>query len=146
MGKAQQEARVQQRLSELGLKSVAARDIPNVSFAPSPGEFCGESRLGTRKADIVVRLWDHRVMPVECKVSNSSLNSVKRLNNDAAVKAATWQRDFGLRQVVPTAVLSGVYDLHNLVDAQERGLTIFWAHNLDPLAEWIDKTKRARSS
>jgi hypothetical protein len=140
-GKAEQEAFVKATLTELGLSSVNARDIPTVALAPSPGEFCGESRLGTRKADIVVRLWDHRVMPIECKVSNSSLNSVKRLNNDAAVKATTWQRDFGLRQVVPTAVLSGVYDLHNLIDAQERGLTIFWAHDLKPLTNWITSTK-----
>lgn len=140
-GKTQQEALVKQALTDLGLKEAAARDIPTVALAPPPGEFSGESRLGTRKADIVVRLWDHRVMPIECKVSNSSLNSVKRLNNDAAVKAGTWQRDFGLRQVVPTAVLSGVYDLHNLVDAQERGLTIFWVHNLGPLTQWITQTK-----
>ena len=63
------------------------------------------------------------------KVSNSSTNSVKRLNNDAAVKATSRKTDFGLRQVVPSAVLSGVYKLHNLLDAQERGLTIFWAHD-----------------
>ena len=74
-------------------------------------------------------------------MSNSSTNSVKRLNNDAAVKAASWKVDFGLRQVVPTAVLSGVYKLHNLMDAQERGLTIFWAHDLAPMTEWIENTK-----
>src|SRR3546814_5622550 len=65
---------------------------------------------------------DRRVMPIECKVSNSSTNSVKRLNNDAAVKAETWRNDFGQNQVVPTAVLGGVYKLHNLLDAQRRGL------------------------
>jgi hypothetical protein len=140
-GKAQQEARVKEALRALGLQEVAARDIPNVSLAPAAGEFCGESRLGTRKGDIIVRLWDQRVMPIECKVSNSSLNSVKRLNNDAAVKAGSWQRDFGLRQVVPTAVLSGVYKLHNLLDAQDRGLTIFWVHDLKPLTAWITSTK-----
>jgi len=59
-------------------------------------------------------------MPIECKVSNSSLNSVKRLNNDAAVKAVGWKRDFGLRQVVPAAVLGGVYNLHNLLEAQDQ--------------------------
>jgi hypothetical protein len=140
-GKEQQEALVKQALRELGLHEVAARDIPNVSLAPSAGEFCGESRLGTRKGDIIIRLWDQRVMPIECKVSNSSLNSVKRLNNDAAVKAGSWQRDFGLRQVVPTAVLSGVYKIHNLLDAQERGLTLFWVHDLKPLTEWIVSTR-----
>ena len=141
-GKEQQEALVKQALTELGLKAVPTpRTIPNVAFAPAPGEFCGESVLGIRKADIIVRLWDHRLMPIECKVSNSSLNSVKRLNNDAAVKAGIWQRDFGLRQVVPTAVLSGVYNLHNLVDAQDRGLILFWAHDLQPLTDWITSTK-----
>lgn len=140
-GKKQQEAMVKDALKAMGFEEVASRKIPNVSHAPEPGSFCGESMLGTRKADIVVRLRDHRVMPVECKVSNSSTNSVKRLNNDAAVKAVSWKRDFGLLQVIPTAVLGGVYKLHNLLDAQERGLTLFWAHNLTPLTEWIAKTK-----
>jgi XamI restriction endonuclease len=141
LGKKQQEALVTQALKDLGLTEVAAREIPNVSLAPSPGEFCGESVLGTRKGDIIVTLWDHRVMPIECKVSNSSLNSVKRLNNDAAVKAVSWKRDFGLRQVVPAAVLGGVYNLHNLLDAQDRGLSLFWAHDLAPLTAWIAQTK-----
>lgn len=140
-GKDRQESLVKDALRELGFSEVPSRRISNISMAPEPGEFCGESSLGNRKGDIIVRLWDHRVMPIECKVSNSSTNSVKRLNNDAAVKAVSWKTDFGLRQVVPTAVLGGVYKLHNLRDAQERGLTIFWAHNLEPLTEWIRKTQ-----
>lgn len=140
-GKDQQEGAVKVALRELGFTEVASRSIPNISHAPAAGEFCGESRLGTRKGDIIVRLWDHRVMPIECKVSNSSTNSVKRLNNDAAVKAASWKLDFGLRQVVPTAMLSGVYKLHNLTDAQERGLTIFWAHDLQAMTDWINATR-----
>lgn len=141
LGKEQQEALVKQALIELGFQETPARTIPNVSLAPGPGQFCGESILGTRKADLVVRLWDLRVMPIECKVSNSYLNSVKRLNNDAAVKASSWKQDFGWRQVVPTAVLSGVFKLRNLIDAQERGLTLFWAHNLVPLTEWVKSTQ-----
>jgi XamI restriction endonuclease len=143
LGKEQQEAMVKAALAEIGFKEVPSREIPNVTLAPSAGEFCGESVLGTRKGDIIVRLWDHRLMPIECKVSNSYINSVKRLNNDAAVKAGSWKRDFGLRQVVPTAVLSGVYKLHNLQDAQEHGLTLIWAHNLKPLTDWITRTKDA---
>lgn len=141
LGKEQQEAMVKEALKGLGFVEVASRRIPNISHAPAPGEFCGESVLGTRKGDIIVRLWDHRIMPIECKVSNSSTNSVKRLNNDAAVKATSWKVDFGLRQVVPSAVISGVYKLHNLMDAQDRGLTIFWAHDLKPLTDWITSTK-----
>jgi hypothetical protein len=141
LGKDQQEEMVKAALRELGFAEVPSRTIKTISHAPSPGQFCGESVLGNRKGDIIVRLWDDRVMPIECKVSNSSTNSVKRLNNDAAVKATSWKTDFGLRQVVPSAVLSGVYKLHNLRDAQERGLTLFWAHDLAPLTEWITRTK-----
>lgn len=141
LGKDQQEAMVKEALKELGFTEVPSRTIKTISHAPSPGEFCGESVLGNRKGDIIVRLWDDRVMPIECKVSNSSTNSVKRLNNDAAVKATSWKTDFGLRQVVPSAVLSGVYKLHNLRDAQDRGLALFWAHDLGPLTEWITRTK-----
>lgn len=142
-GKDQQEAAVKAALVQLGFTEVPSRSIPTIALAPGPGEFCGESKLGTRKGDIIVRLWDQRVMPIECKVSNSSTNSVKRLNNDAAVKATSWKEDFGRRQVVPSAVLGGVYKLHNLRDAQDRGLTIFWGHNLKPLIEWIESTKEA---
>lgn len=141
LGKDQQEAMVKVALRELGFTEVPWRPIRTISHAPAPGHFCGESVLGTRKGDIIVRLWDDRVMPIECKVSNSSTNSVKRLNNDAAVKATSWKTDFGLRQVVPSTVLSGVYKLHNLREAQERGLTLFWAHDLAPLTEWISRTK-----
>jgi hypothetical protein len=38
--------------------------------------------------------------------------------------------------------LGGVYKLHHLEDAQERGLTLFWAHNLKPLTEWITSVKQ----
>lgn len=141
LGKDQQEEMVKAALRELGFMEVPSRTIKTISHAPFPGQFCGESVLGNRKGDIIVRLWDDRVMPIECKVSNSSTNSVKRLNNDAAVKATSWKTDFGLRQVVPSAVLSGVYKLHNLRDAQERGLALFWAHDLTPLTEWITRTK-----
>ena len=141
-GKDKQEMLLKEALRDLGFIEVPSRRIETISHAPAPGEFCGESILGNRKGDVIARLWDERVMPIECKVSNSSTNSVKRLNNDAAVKAVGWKTDFGLRQVVPSVVLSGVYKLHNLRDAQDRGLTLFWAHDLAPLTGWISKTKK----
>jgi hypothetical protein len=81
-------------------------------------------------------------MPIECKVSNSSTNSVKRLNNDAAVKAGIWLDELGSRQIVPVAVLSGVFKVHNLEQAQERNLTLFWAHKLDDMRSFIQATRR----
>lgn len=136
-GKQEQEALVARTLSAAGLTEVPRRSIQTIHQAPAPLSYCRESLVGTRKADFVVSLRDRRVMPIECKVSNSAVNSVKRLNNDAAAKAEAWTRDFGGRQVVPAAVLSGVYKLPNLLDAQARGLTLFWAHGLEALVHWI---------
>lgn len=135
--KTNQESRVGEHLTASGLTEVPTREIWTMSGAPGPGEFCGESSVVGRKADVVVGMYDGRVMPIECKVSNSSTNSVKRLNNDAAVKAAVWLEELGPRNVVPVAVLSGVFKTLNLVQAQDRGLTIFWAHDLSPLSSFV---------
>jgi hypothetical protein len=140
-GKRAQEQLVEDELVRSGLQKVGTRVISTLNHAPAAGQFCRESLLGERKADFVLRRWDSRVLAIECKVSNSSTNSVKRLNNDAAIKAEIWFRDFGTRQIVPAALLSGVYKIHNLENAQNRGLTLFWAHDLGELVQWIEHTK-----
>lgn len=141
-GKNQQEQKVKDFLTqECGYTETNTRLIDNIAKSPELGQFCGECQVGSRKADIVARLWDGRVMPIECKVSNSATNSYKRINNDAAVKARQWRIEFGDVNVVPTAVLSGVFALNNLTYAQENRLTILWAHDLAPLGEFIEATK-----
>jgi len=140
--KDEQEKAVKDRLVAASFTEVARRTINNMSEAPEIATFCGESQFGSRKADIVARLYDGRIMPIEAKVSNSSTNSVKRLNNDAAVKARQWTQEFGTSNVVPAAVLGGVFKTNNLRAAQDNDhLTIFWAHNLDALVQFIDSTK-----
>ena len=140
---ARQEGLVRDRLTAMGFVEDSPKAIPNVSAAPPIGHFCGESMLGIRKADVVVRLWDGRVLAVECKVSNSQLNSIKRLTNDAAVKARVWREDFGVANIVPCAVLAGVFGLHHLKDSQERGLTLFWSHSINEMMTFIEATRPA---
>ncbi|MEX2648066.1 MAG: XamI family restriction endonuclease [Alphaproteobacteria bacterium] len=135
--KAQQESRLKEYLATLGKKEVQPRLIQTLDDAPLRGEFCGESKVGSRKADVCLRLGDGRLMPIECKVSNSELNSIKRINNDASVKAVRWREEFGLNQVVPTALLSGVFKTRHLMAAQEKGLALFWAHDLDRLGAFV---------
>ncbi|KMV22081.1 XamI family restriction endonuclease [Mycobacterium heckeshornense] len=106
--KKDQEDQVAEYLVTQGLTEVPTRTIKSFNELPLHGEFCRESLFGERKADLIVRLWDGRALPIECKVSNSSTNSVKRLNNDAAAKAVKWINDFGKLNVVPTAVLKFV--------------------------------------
>lgn len=139
-GASSQEGSVKQSLKTLGFTEIAAKTMRTFSDCPKPGEFCGEAELGTRRADITVGLWDKRVLPIECKVSSSEVNSIKRLKNDAAVKAVVWRDELGRRNVVPAAVLSGVYGLAHLKDAQERGLALFWAHDIQPLIDFIKAT------
>jgi len=140
-GQKDQEAIVRKGLLARRFAELKRRKVVTLADAPAPGHFCPESTLGTTRADFVVGLWDNRVMGIECKVSNSSVNSYKRVNHEAAGKAASWLGKFGTNGVVPVAVLSGVYNLNNLIEAQSRGLTIFWAHDLDQLLDWIESTK-----
>lgn len=141
-GKAGQESAVEAALVAAGYVKVEPRTVHTIHEGPGPGEFCRECMLGTRKVDVLVGLHDRRLMPIEAKVSNSFTNSIKRLNNDAAVKAVIWLDQFGTHNVVPTAVLSGVYKLKHLGSAQLRGLALFWAHDLARLTQWIEGTKR----
>jgi XamI-like restriction endonuclease len=140
-GKDRQEQLVENALLAINMTKAPTRRIATMNQAPRAGEFCRESQLGTRKADFVIGLYDQRIMAIECKVSNSSTNSVKRLNNDAAAKAEAWIDEFGRVNIVSSAVLSGVYKTHNLTNAQSRGLTLFWAHEIVRLTNWILATR-----
>ena len=133
-----QENAVKGLLRSAGVEEVPARHIEVLDSAPNPGTFCGESKLGNTRADLVVGLRDGRIVPIECKVSNSAVNSYKRINHEAAGKARAWVEAFGQRQVVPVAVISGVFNPDNLETAQEDGLVLIWRHRLSDLARLID--------
>jgi hypothetical protein len=103
-----QERAVKDLLASTGMKEIKARDIPMLTAAPEPGHFCGEARLAGTRADVVARLKDGRVMAIECKVSNSTVNSYKRLVHDTGGKAAHWYNQLGRAQVIPSAVLAHI--------------------------------------
>ena len=139
-GKNDQESRVKDYLVSIGFREAPPETITTIVKGPQNGEFCAECLLGERKADVVIRLWDTRLMAIECKVSNSATNSVQRINNDAAVKAAYWLKTFGSSQIVPAAMLSGVFKALNLEQAQNQGLNLLWAHDLNQLGHFIKST------
>ena len=94
--KSLQEDSVAEALRGAGFREVPTRKaIRTLEDAPGRGEFCRETTFGGRKADVLVGLPDRRRMPIECKVSNSDINSIKRVLNDAAAKATTWLDEFG---------------------------------------------------
>lgn len=138
-----QESRTMEVLNECGFAGVPKRSIHAVRDAPQPGEYCSESSVVGHKADIVVGLWDHRILLIECKTSNSEVNSFKRVNHEAAGKAKTWLDKLGSANCVAASVLSGVFKVENLLEAQRRGLTLFWAHDFDALRQWLNSVKQS---
>ena len=97
-------------------------------FASGPNE--------TQEVDIACGLGGTIVLAMECKVTNDTTNSVKRIN-DVLKKASAWKDHWG-SFVKPAALLQGVIkpgDVQRLLDA---GVEVFWAHHLDKFAGWID--------
>jgi hypothetical protein len=108
--------------------------------APQQRCFTRQINLGEDNADLVVALDDGRVLAIECKGSNSEINSRKRLNKEAVKNAQAWTRKFG-EQVVPSAAIQGVFKPSYVVDAQEAPLAIFWGHRLDDLKAFIEASR-----
>lgn len=77
-------------------------------------------------------------MLIECKVSNSSVNSYKRVVHDTGGKASTLYAKLGTASTIPCAVLGGVFSRANLETVQnDLDVFLFWQHRLDDLADYI---------
>ena len=95
--------------------------------------------MGGTRADFTIGLRE-RLLLIECKASNSEVNSYKRLNHEIGDKAAVWKRSFG-ESVIPAAVLAGVFKVDNLEEAQRGGIAIFWEHDVATLFEFVAATR-----
>lgn len=133
------ERRLESRLVELGFSKVRT---PNKSKVTAPmhypryPEFYGECTVHGRKVDLFIALPTARMIALEAKDSSSALNSVKRLNNDTAAKAKHFATEGG-KNIVNVALLSGVFKVESLLSAQEAGLHLVWAHEMDGFVDWI---------
>lgn len=133
---AEQEKTVRSMLDRMGLPaSDDVRTIQALDDLPR-NHYTTEVQLAGAKADLTVRLLDGRLCAIECKVSNSAVNSVKRLNRETAGKAESWRTNYG-RWVITVAVLSGVFKVSNLIDAQDAGVYIVFDHDLAPLQRFL---------
>lgn len=104
-----------------------------VTDAPPSRGFFVQTNLGGDNADLIVRMDDGRLLAVECKGSNSAINSRKRLNKEAAQNARAWLQAFGAEQVVPAVALQGVFNPRYVAEAQGTPLAVFWGHRLEDL-------------
>lgn len=128
----------------MGMEPVPIRKIENLlKDSPRPGQFTERSCvLGEDDADIIVCLHDHRIMAIECKGSNSEINSRKRINKEIAQNAQTWYRSFGADNLVVAAAIQGVFKPAYIESAQEKGIAFFWGHRLADLRDFIQSTAK----
>lgn len=97
-------------------------------FASGPNE--------NQEVDIACGLGGTIVLAMECKVTNDTTNSVKRIN-DVLKKAAAWKAHWG-SFVKPAALLQGVIKTGDVPRLLDSDVEVFWAHHLDKFAAWID--------
>jgi hypothetical protein len=140
-----QESRVIELLNDLpGFRLGSSRRVITNIDDLERGEFVRRVNLGGTRApnaDVAVRLYDGRLLALECKVSNTAVNSIKRLIRETSGKASTWNRSFGER-LITGAVLAGVFKLGNLLEAQNANrVTIFWEHDLLPLRSFLQSAR-----
>lgn len=135
-----QEAEVRGVLQQAGFTLDESKERVNLLDDMARGTYSAERRVAGAKCDVPTRLRDGRLLAIECKVSMGPKNGWKRINRETGGKAEAWRNHFGSTGSVITAVvIDGVFDLGCLRQAQNvQGVVIFWEHDLDPLAQFLE--------
>lgn len=89
-----------------------------------------------QEVDIACGLGGTLVLAMECKVSNDTTNSVKRIN-DVLKKAAAWREHWG-SFVQPAALLQGVIGYKDVQRLLHAGVIVFWSHDLPRFERWVE--------
>lgn len=104
-------------------------------------QFMRKTRFATtsrpQEVDIACGLGATMVLAMECKVSNDTTNSVKRVN-DVLKKATAWREHWG-SFVQPAALLQGTIGFKDVQRLTHAGVQVFWSHDLPRFERWIDE-------
>lgn len=104
-------------------------------------QFMKKTRFATttrpQEVDIACGLGATMVLAMECKVSNDTTNSVKRIN-DVLKKATAWREHWG-SFVQPAALLQGTIGYKDVQRLTHAGVSVFWSHDLPKFERWIDE-------
>lgn len=116
------------------------------TFIDEPGavaerEYLLTTRFATadgssHEVDIAVGLSKKRILALECKVSNDTTNSVKRIN-DVMKKSEAWRRQWG-KFVMTGALLQGVIKSTDISRMLDEGIAVFWSHDLNAFRDWVN--------
>lgn len=126
------------------LVSIGWTRLPSVTIdtraAIAPKHFMNKTRFATatttaQEVDIACGFNGSYVAAMECKVTNDTTNSVKRVN-DVLKKAAAWKAHWG-SFVETAALLQGVIKPEDVQRLTDEGVKVFWSHDLDTLKTWV---------
>jgi hypothetical protein len=137
--KSELESQVNAILTEQGFVEKQKKKLLNTSDLHKGlayGEFMKECTVATENADFIVCLKDGRFLFIECKASNSEINSRKRLNKEATKNVQVWLDAFG-NSIVGSCAIRGIFKPDYVIEAQNHGVFIFWAHNLEALSDFL---------
>jgi Holliday junction resolvase len=141
------EGGITELLNGMGFKRVATLQtgMATMRDAPKAGTYFSACNIGKHNADFVIGLMDGRVLAIECKASNSELNSRKRVSKEAERDVAHWAETFG-KQVIAAIVLRGVFAPSMIQEAEAVGLSVFWEHRLNDLQKFLVTTSRMKKA
>lgn len=136
----QQEQEVIKLLDSKGWTKLPSKLIDKRATIP-PRHFMHKTRFATntttpQEVDIACGLKDTYVAAMECKVTNDTTNSVKRVN-DVVKKASAWKEQWG-RFVVTAALLQGVISPKDVQRLTDNDVLVFWSHDLATFGDWLD--------
>lgn len=124
--------RLPSRLVDRGAILAASQFMKKTKFATT---------TRPQEVDIACGLGGTLVLAMECKVSNDTTNSVKRIN-DVLKKASAWRDHWG-SFVKPAALLQGTIGYKDVQRLIHAGVTVFWSHDLPRFERWIDENTSA---
>jgi hypothetical protein len=113
-----------------GIESKNLRDLLN------PGEFTSEFRVAGAKCDLPLLLPSGLLITLECKVSGSEVNSIKRLIRETVGKRRAWSEEFG-KGVMTGALIAGNFAMTTLTAAQDADMLLCFEHEMEALAEFV---------
>jgi len=108
-------------------------DLPPAHFMRNAR--CMASPTAVKDVDIACGVKSTLLLAMECKVSNDETNSVKRVS-EVLDKAKSWQKQWG-GFIQTAALLQGVIAYKEVKRLLETDVEVFWSHDLQLLADWL---------
>lgn len=109
--KAELEKSIKDILIGCGFSQVSKLDLPDTRVLHDnlkAGQFMTEANVANENADFVVALWDGRYLFIECKASNTEINSRKRLNKEVVKNIQTWTAKLG-SSIIGSCAIRGAF-------------------------------------